>query len=72
MATRSVPCCAWTGDTVVVADEVGLAVHPSTEQGRHFQDALGAMNHAVSVAADRVYLVVAGRPLALPPAGPPP
>jgi adenosyl cobinamide kinase/adenosyl cobinamide phosphate guanylyltransferase len=61
-----------TGDTVVVSDEVGLAVHPSTEQGRLFQDALGAVNHAVSVAADRVYLVVAGRPLALPPAAPPP
>jgi adenosyl cobinamide kinase/adenosyl cobinamide phosphate guanylyltransferase len=61
-----------TGDTVVVSDEVGLAVHPSTEQGRVFQDALGAVNHAVSVAADRVYLVVAGRPLALPPAGSPP
>jgi len=60
------------GDTVVVSDEVGLAVHPSTEQGRRFQDALGAVNHAVSVAADRVYLVVAGRPLALPPVGPPP
>ncbi len=60
------------GDTVVVSDEVGLSVHPSTEQGRRFQDALGAVNHAVSVAADRVYLVVAGRPLALPPAGPPP
>jgi adenosylcobinamide kinase/adenosylcobinamide-phosphate guanylyltransferase len=60
------------GDTVVVSEEVGLAVHPSTEQGRRFQDALGAVNHAVSVAADRVYLVVAGRPLALPPCGPPP
>jgi len=54
------------GDTVVVSDEVGLAVHPSTEDGRRFQDALGAVNHAVSAAADRVYLVVAGRPLALP------
>jgi len=54
------------GDTVVVSDEVGMAVHPSTEDGRRFQDALGAVNHAVSAAADRVYLVVAGRPLALP------
>ena len=54
------------GDTVVVSDEVGMAVHPSTEAGRRFQDALGAVNHAVSAAADRVYLVVAGRPLALP------
>jgi adenosylcobinamide kinase/adenosylcobinamide-phosphate guanylyltransferase len=58
-----------TGDTVVVSDEVGMAVHPSTEDGRRFQDALGAVNHAVSAAADRVYLVVAGRPLPLPAPG---
>jgi adenosyl cobinamide kinase/adenosyl cobinamide phosphate guanylyltransferase len=57
------------GDTVVVSDEVGLSVHPSTEEGRRFQDALGSVNHAVSAVADRVYLVVAGRPLELPPVG---
>jgi nicotinate-nucleotide--dimethylbenzimidazole phosphoribosyltransferase len=55
------------GDTIVVSDEVGMAVHPSTEEGRRFQDALGSANHAVSAVADRVYLVVAGRPLELPP-----
>jgi adenosylcobinamide kinase/adenosylcobinamide-phosphate guanylyltransferase len=59
------------GDTVLVSDEVGLAVHPSSAQGRSFRDALGTLNHAVSAAADAVYLVVAGRPLALPPVGPP-
>jgi adenosylcobinamide kinase/adenosylcobinamide-phosphate guanylyltransferase len=59
------------GDTVLVSDEVGLAVHPSSAEGRHFRDALGALNHAVSAAADTVYLVVAGRPLELPPFGPP-
>ncbi len=63
---------ARAGDTVLVSDEVGLAVHPSSAAGRHFRDALGALNHAVSAGADAVYLVVAGRPLALPPAGPPP
>ena len=57
------------GDTVVVSDEVGMAVHPSTEDGRRFQDALGAVNHAVSAAADRAFLVVAGRALALPEPG---
>lgn len=60
------------GDTVLVSDEVGLAVHPSSAAGRTFRDALGALNHAVSGAADKVYLVVAGRALELPPAGPPP
>jgi adenosyl cobinamide kinase/adenosyl cobinamide phosphate guanylyltransferase len=59
------------GDTVLVSDEVGLAVHPSSVEGRVFRDALGAVNRAVSAMADRAYLVVAGRPLELPPVGTP-
>lgn len=59
------------GDTVVVSDEVGLAVHPSSAEGRHFRDVLGALNHAVAAVADKAYLVVAGRALELPPPGPP-
>jgi len=53
------------GNTVVVSDEVGLGVHPSTEAGRRFRDALGEVNQAVAAAADRVLLVVAGRVLPL-------
>jgi adenosyl cobinamide kinase/adenosyl cobinamide phosphate guanylyltransferase len=53
------------GDTVVVSDEVGLGVHPSTSLGRQFRDALGSLNQAVSSVADRTYLVVAGRVLPL-------
>ena len=53
------------GDTVVVSEEVGLGVHPSSELGRHFRDALGAVNVAVAEVADRVLLVVAGRVLPL-------
>ncbi|MHB8670573.1 MAG: bifunctional adenosylcobinamide kinase/adenosylcobinamide-phosphate guanylyltransferase [Acidimicrobiales bacterium] len=58
------------GDTVVVAEEVGLGVHPATEEGRRFRDALGALNQAVSAVADTAMLVVAGRVLRLDP-GPP-
>jgi adenosyl cobinamide kinase/adenosyl cobinamide phosphate guanylyltransferase len=56
------------GDTVVVSEEVGLGVHPSTEAGRHFRDVLGTVNRAVADVADEVVLVVAGRvlPLARP------
>jgi adenosylcobinamide kinase / adenosylcobinamide-phosphate guanylyltransferase len=59
------------GDTVVVSDEVGLGVHPSTEAGRHFREALASVNRAVADVADEVWLVVAGRvlPLAVPPWG---
>lgn len=54
-----------SGDTVVVSDEVGLGVHPSTEVGRRFRDALGAVNLAVADVADEVLLVLAGRVLPL-------
>jgi adenosylcobinamide kinase / adenosylcobinamide-phosphate guanylyltransferase len=53
------------GATVVVSDEVGLGVHPSTEVGRQFRDALGELNRVVADAADEVLLVVAGRVLRL-------
>jgi adenosylcobinamide kinase / adenosylcobinamide-phosphate guanylyltransferase len=56
------------GDTVVVSDEVGLGVHPSTEAGRSFRDALGLVNQAVAAVADEVLLVVAGCALRLEPA----
>lgn len=48
------------GVTVVVSEEVGLGVHPSTEVGRRFRDALGELNRAVAAVADRVLFVVAG------------
>jgi adenosyl cobinamide kinase/adenosyl cobinamide phosphate guanylyltransferase len=55
------------GPTVIVSEEVGLAVHPPTELGRRFVDALGELNTAVAAIADRVLLVVAGRSIELPP-----
>jgi len=56
---------ARTADTIVVSDEVGLAVHPATQAGRCFADALGACNQAIARIADRAILVVAGRTLEL-------
>jgi adenosylcobinamide kinase / adenosylcobinamide-phosphate guanylyltransferase len=53
------------GDTVVVSDEVGFGVHPSTASGRLFRDVLGRLNQAVAEVADDVVLVVAGRILVL-------
>jgi adenosyl cobinamide kinase/adenosyl cobinamide phosphate guanylyltransferase len=53
------------GDTVVVSEEVGFGVHPSTDIGRRFRDALGQLNQAVASVADDVILVVAGRVLRL-------
>jgi adenosyl cobinamide kinase/adenosyl cobinamide phosphate guanylyltransferase len=56
------------GDVILVSDEVGLGVHPETQAGLEFRDALGALNREVATAADDVLLVVAGRVLSLPPA----
>jgi adenosyl cobinamide kinase/adenosyl cobinamide phosphate guanylyltransferase len=44
----------------VVSEEVGLGVHPSTEVGGRFRDALGRVNRYVAEAADEVLFVVAG------------
>jgi adenosylcobinamide kinase/adenosylcobinamide-phosphate guanylyltransferase len=54
-----------TGPTIVVSEEVGLGVHPSSEVGRAFRDALGRVNQAVATVSDPVLLVVAGRVLPL-------
>lgn len=56
---------ARAGDAFVVSEEVGLAVHPPSEGGRRFVDAIGDLNQLVAAAADRVLLVVAGRVLEL-------
>ena len=56
------------GEVIVVSDEVGLGVHPSSEAGRLFRDALGLVNQAVAAIAGDVLLVVAGRILRLDPA----
>ena len=52
---------------IVVSEETGLGVHPSTAVGGRFRDALGSVNQAVSSVAGEAFLVVAGRALTLPP-----
>lgn len=52
--------------TVLVSEEVGLAVHPPSELGRRYVEAVGALNQRIGAVADRVLLVVAGRALELP------
>ncbi|MFT7601502.1 MAG: adenosylcobinamide kinase/adenosylcobinamide-phosphate guanylyltransferase [Acidimicrobiales bacterium] len=51
--------------TVIVSEEVGLAVHPQTEIGRRYVDAMGTLNQQVAEVAERVLFVVAGRAIDL-------
>ena len=53
--------------TIIVSEEVGLGVHPSTTLGREFRDALGELNQAIASVASEVLLVIAGRVLPLQP-----
>ena len=49
---------------VVISNEVGLGVHPETEEGRIYRDILGSVNRAVAEHSNRALLLVAG--LAVP------
>ncbi len=56
---------------VVVSEEVGWGVVPTSPAGRRFRDLLGLCNQRCAAAADQVVLVVAGCPLWLRGAPPP-
>ena len=45
---------------IIVSNEVGVGVHPATEIGLRFRDALGGVNQRIAAAADRVSYMVAG------------
>ncbi len=45
---------------IVVSNEVGLGLVPNTALGRVYRDTLGRVNQRLALAAERVYLLVAG------------
>ncbi len=47
---------------IVVSNEVGMGIVPPYRLGRLYRDALGAANQRLALAADEVYLLVAGLP----------
>lgn len=51
--------------TVLVSSEVGLSIVPENALARRFRDAAGELHQAVAQRAARVYLVVAGCPVAV-------
>jgi adenosyl cobinamide kinase/adenosyl cobinamide phosphate guanylyltransferase len=54
-----------SGPTIVVSNEVGSGIVPAREIARRYRDTLGRVNAAFATAADRAFLVVAGRVLEL-------
>ncbi|GAA2038561.1 bifunctional adenosylcobinamide kinase/adenosylcobinamide-phosphate guanylyltransferase [Terrabacter terrae] len=57
--------CRTSVPVVVVTNEVGWSLVPTTASGRLFQDELGRLNARVASVARHVHLVVAGRVLDL-------
>ena len=51
--------------TVLISNEVGLGVHPSSDVGRRFRDTLGRVNTTLAAHAHRTLFLVAGRALRL-------
>ncbi len=58
-------CSERGGRTIVVTNEVGSGLHPSTALEREYRDLLGRVNAAWACQADRTWLVVAGQVLPL-------
>ena len=55
----------FSGDVLLVSNEVGMGLVPETDLGRAFRDAQGRLNQAVAAVAGRVEFVAAGLPLLL-------
>jgi adenosyl cobinamide kinase/adenosyl cobinamide phosphate guanylyltransferase len=53
------------GTAAVVTNEVGLGIVPANALARRYRDVLGRVNVVFADAADRAYLVVAGKALPL-------
>lgn len=51
--------------TVLVSNEVGLGLHPSSELGRNYRDTLGRVNTALAARSRRALFLVAGRAVRL-------
>ena len=54
-----------SGETIIVSNEVGDGVVPMHPVGRRFRDLQGRANQRFASAAEKAYLVVAGRALRL-------
>jgi adenosylcobinamide kinase / adenosylcobinamide-phosphate guanylyltransferase len=56
---------ALTAHLIVVSNEVGMGIVPSSPLGREFRDALGRLNQRAAESLSEVYVLFAGLPLRL-------
>lgn len=54
---------------ILVSNEVGAGIVPSTKVARLFRDLQGQLNQRIAASADQVFLLAAGIPLQIKPAG---
>ncbi|HEY4213228.1 MAG TPA: bifunctional adenosylcobinamide kinase/adenosylcobinamide-phosphate guanylyltransferase [Steroidobacteraceae bacterium] len=59
----------FSGDVILVTNEVGSGIVPNNAAARLFCDEHGWMNQAVAAVCDEVFLIAAGLPLRMKPAG---
>lgn len=55
----------FSGDVIVVSNEVGMGLVPEYPLGRRFRDISGRMNQYIATASDEAILIVAGLPIKL-------
>lgn len=72
LADTAATISAAGGVAIVVAEQAGEGVLPADRTSRAWLDLLGSATQRIAAIADRVELIVAGRPLTLAPAQPAP
>jgi adenosylcobinamide kinase / adenosylcobinamide-phosphate guanylyltransferase len=56
---------ALDANVILVSNEVGMGLVPTTPLGRQFRDALGRLNQHAAASVEETYFLVAGLPLRL-------
>jgi adenosylcobinamide kinase / adenosylcobinamide-phosphate guanylyltransferase len=53
----------FSGETIIVSNELGMGVVPPAPLGRYYRDIAGRVNQIIANAADTVYFIVSGIPI---------
>jgi adenosylcobinamide kinase/adenosylcobinamide-phosphate guanylyltransferase len=57
----------FSGETLIVSNELGMGLVPPTPLGRHYRDIAGKVNQMLAAEADEVYFMVSGIPMRIKP-----